>query len=369
MKIAFITTTMFSYGNGPANFAVNLLRLRDQFIKRGFSFIFLTEEPPEKPETAVENVALGLSSRLGPLSMLGRPYDYYKALKARDYDARIWNFSLVAAFTLWKKSKSSPIKDVVFVNDPFSVDLKKNGSIKTALRYKTFRQFERYSCRKANLVVANSEVLKELLVNEYEIAPDKITVLFKGINFSEIKVVKTDYTIDKEAPIKVCFVKSNHIAGGLQLLCDALALLNYQFILTVIGPNAIEPFFHEYDNIQIHLKGRQPKSVVYEQMSSSDFFAVPFLLEAFGQVNMEAFKVGVPTVILPTNYQMLLHDKSYAHIPETVDKEDIAHSISALINKKTDDRESMSAKGKEIVSLTYGIQTMSDQLIKILGEL
>jgi glycosyltransferase involved in cell wall biosynthesis len=369
MKVAFITSTMFSYSNGPANFAINLWKSLEKFNREHIYFQFFTEETPDLVVSEISKVSLKWSSRLGFVSMLGRPLDYDAAIREHHYDVRIWNFSLVASWTLLNKKNSDKTKDVVFVNDPFSAGFECFNWSRISIRYWAFRQFERYSCRKADIVVANSDVLKELLIKEYNLSTDKVKVLLKGIDFDEIKVKKHNYYIDTKSPIKVCFVKSNHVAGGLKLLCDSLSLLPYEFSVTVIGPRVIESYFYDYQKIKINLKGRQKKEEVYHTLAESDLFAVPFLLEAFGQINMEAFQVGVPTLILPTNYQMLLHDNSYAHIPLSTKVNDISESIESIIQMPAIKREQFAVHGRNAVSSKYDRSLMVDSMTKILQDL
>jgi glycosyltransferase involved in cell wall biosynthesis len=361
---------MFSYANGPANFAVNLHKSSRFFKDKNLNITFFTEDIELISITDVRRVKLKWSKWLGFLSMLGRPIDYRNALDLNAYNVRIWNFSLVAYWALFKKQKIDTTKDVVFVNDPFSVDSKGFEWKRTSIRYWVFRKLERYSCRKSDLVIVNSEVLKKLLVREYDLSPKKVKVLLKGIDFEEIKVEKQNYEIDLIKPIKICFVKSNHVSGGLQLLCNSLRALNdYRFVISIIGPGYIESFYYEYENVQIDLKGRLPKNQVYEIMASSDIFFVPFLLEAFGQVNMEAIKIGVPTIILPTTYQLLLHDPEYVHIPKSAICSDVSTTIRTVIEMDELKRSNMARIGKLVVGRKYDLQNMNHTFVKMLLQI
>ncbi|MEZ4903994.1 MAG: hypothetical protein R2822_20735 [Spirosomataceae bacterium] len=99
----------------------------------------------------------------------------------------------------------------------------------------TFQQFEKLSAHKHRLVIANSEFLRQRIQNTYKLPVQRVQKLYKSIPLDTI-VFNPDRAFD--TPIKVLFVKADYLVGQLPLVAASLKKLsNYQFYLTVVGPN------------------------------------------------------------------------------------------------------------------------------------
>lgn len=350
MKVAFLTTTMFSRLNGPANFAVNLYN----FTKKNHSKIqitFFTEDHKENNE--VVQVPVKWSKIFNKLGMLIKALEYDRALPEEQFDIAVWNFSVVGWFSVFKNKK---IKNIVFVNDQLSLNSKWTLNY-SSIRYKIFKIFESYSCRNAEHVITNSNSIKKKLIEEYNLKPEKISVLYKGIEIPDYNQLKTDWTIDTNSYIKVGFVKTNYIEGGLEILCEALSeLSDYQFEIIVAGPEKVSFNLDKYSNIKINVKGRLDRKELLSELIQTDFYCVPSLNEAFGQANIEAMALQVPTIILPTDNQLAIHDRDYCWIPKDITMLSLSSTIQELINCPISIRKNKSVKARTIIEKNYSIQ-------------
>ena len=162
-----------------------------------------------------------------------------------------------------------------------------------------FKQFERLSAQKHQLVIANSEFLQERIRKTYHLPAEKVKKLYKSIPLDDIEF-NPHRTF--ESPIKVLFVKADYLVGQLPLVAKALKNLpEYQFLLTVVGPEPwfeshLKSFFVTIPNVQLDYVGPQPQSRVYEYMRSYDIFCVPSYTEAFGVANIEALAHGISVI-------------------------------------------------------------------------
>lgn len=343
-KYTFITSTMFSRSNGPANFAMNLYN----HFRIDSRLLFLTPDVDvQKPY--IQRVKRYWSNKIKPLSMLILGYELFQGLKKIDTEVVIWNFSVLSWFTILFGRKD--LKHIVFVNDSLSLDVKFGFSYNN-IRLSLFRVFEKYTCRKSSIVITNSYVVKNKLVEEYNIEKSKIEVLYKGLMLSEVSEVKTNFTLDET--IQISFVKSNYKIGGLDKLCQSLALIsNRQFVIHVFGPSEIEDSYYNYANISIKLYSKIPKDELFKEIIKTDIFCVPCSVEAYGQANMEAIALQIPTIILPTNYQMYLHNDSYGYIPKTDTVESISTKIMEVLQLDYKEKEQRAIVGRKYVKDNY----------------
>lgn len=361
MKIAFLTTTMFSKTNGPANFAVNLYNLSKRNPQE-MEIDFITED--SKACKRVVNVTTKWSSILRPIGMVIKSIEYFKAINENYYDIKIWNFSVISWFTIFSSRSAS--KNVVFVNDKLSLDFTFNYTY-SSIRYGIFRLFESYTCRNADRVITNSVVLKRKLVSNYNVSENKIKVLYKGITIPELNQVKTNWEIKRGAVIQLSFVKTNYVAGGLEMLCNALSeLKDFVFEIKVVGPTKITNINLDFDNITISCLGKLNKGELFETIKQTDFFCVPCIEEAFGQANIEALALQIPTIILPTEIQLKIHSDDYCWFPDRCDISSLSKEISHLLESPSSYRKEKALIARQVMRNKYSFQTTFRKLKQIL---
>lgn len=354
MKVAFLTTTMFSRTNGPSNFAVNLYDLANS-NKQNIDFQFITEDT--KNELGVIYVPTKWSSILSQVGMIIKSIEYYKAIKGLEFDLKVWNFSIIGWYSIYKNKNNT--KNVVFVNDQLSLDCRFNFSY-SYVRYKIFRFFESYTCKRADCVITNSEVLKKKIIENYKVKEHKVKVLYKGINTPKLEQAKNNWSIKTNDNIKVSFVKTNYVEGGFEMLCEALSKLNHlKFEILVVGPSKIDKVKIDYKNIAIKCLGRLNKEELYNVISKTDLYCVPCLNEAFGQANIEALALQIPTIILPTDIQVNLHSKEYCWFPKESTNLSLSDEILELVNATELQRKEKVLRARQIMETKYSIESTS----------
>lgn len=354
MKVAFLTTTMFSRTNGPSNFAVNLYNLANS-KNSNVDFQFITEDTIN--EQGIIFVPTKWSSILSQIGMIIKSIEYYKAIKNLEFDLKVWNFSLIGWYSIYNNKNNT--KNVVFVNDQLSLDCRFSFSY-SYVRYKIFRYFESYTCKRADCIITNSEVLKKKIIQNYKVKEDKVKVLYKGINIPKLEQAKNNWSIKKNDNIKISFVKTNYVEGGFEMLCEALSKLNHlKFEILVVGPLKIDKVKSDYINIAIKCLGRLDKEELYTVISKTDLYCVPCLNEAFGQANIEALALQIPTIILPTDIQVNLHSKEYCWIPKECSYLSLSNEILELINATELQRKEKAIGARQIIGAKYSIESTS----------
>ena len=302
MKILFCTNAFENVTNGPVRFANIILEINELFPKHEVRIV--TEDVSEKRLEKLKyvyKVKVAIPRLLKPFGQLLRWFIYYRKVKKieKTYDFDILVF--INSFNGTWASLVSKKPTVGMINDEKNMLSEwKNFALKP-LWFKrfAFKQFERLSAHKHQLVIANSEFLQEKIRKTYHLPAEKVKKLYKSIPLNDIEFNPNRAL---ESPIKVLFVKADYLVGQLPLVAEALKNLpEYQFFLTVVGPEPwfeshLKSFFVHSSNIQLDYVGPQPQERVYEYLRSHAIFCVPSYTEAFGVANIEALAHGISVI-------------------------------------------------------------------------
>lgn len=296
MKILFCTNVFRVVENGPVKFANLILRINQLYP--GHEIHILTEDIAAS-EGVLHRVRLPHYLRKSYLSQFFRMWIYHQeAMKTRKkfpFDTLVYNNAIVG---LWSALR---FKDtVVMINDDNNLPASRT---KLGLRFGSLKQFvfhwvERTVAKRARLVIANSNYLKEAVVDAYGLSPFKVHRLYKAVEIISVPFPKVSDLIE---PIRVLFVKSDYQRGGLLVLIDALQKLPYQFQLTIVGPqgpaiHSIRSYSESAHNVRTVFLGKISQFQIVQVLSGTDIFCVPSYREALGVANLEAMAAGVPVV-------------------------------------------------------------------------
>ena len=302
MKILFCTNAFENITNGPVRFANIILEINERYPQHELRI--LTEDVSESRLTQlryVHKVAVNIPRWLKPLGQVLRWFIYYREIKKieKDYDFDVLVF--INSFNgLWASFASSK-PTVGMINDEKNMLATwANFELKPLwMKRFVFQNFERWSASRHKLVIANSEFMRRRVFQTYQLPPEKVAKLYKSIPLSGIEFIPNRAF---GQPIKILFVKADYLVGQLPVLAQALkTLANYQFLLTVVGP---EPWFEAHlrslfvgiANLALDYVGAQPQERVFEYMRAYDIFCVPSYTEAFGVANIEALAHGISVV-------------------------------------------------------------------------
>lgn len=185
--------------------------------------------------------------------------------------------------------------------------------------------------------VALSNIIKNTIIEEYNINRNDIPVIFNGINLSNA-IEKKDYDI--KGKIKIIHIgrfskQKNHI--GLIQIFEELYNINKNVELILIGigeeKEKIEKMVLE-KNINNSVKFLGQQDDVYKYLNQADIFVFPSLWEGIPMTIIEAMATGLP--IVATNVggiNDMLVDYEEALVVE-VDNKKILESILSLINNE-----------------------------------
>jgi glycosyltransferase involved in cell wall biosynthesis len=371
MKILLISSTFEGITHGPAKFANLMMKINDIYPEHEIRI--LTPDIKSSVPHKIYKVKRFMPPRpFGVFWVYTDNFIYYKALmKVReeyDFDVLLFNNAIQSWKTAAKHKKNflvaGMINDDEYVRRSlFDFELNKKWWI-DILR----KPLERAACKSLDLVITNSNYLQKIVIEEYCIAPEHITRLYKSVDLTKIDF-RNDQQIDIDQEIKILFVKNDFKRGGLENLVKSLSKIKeYKFRLVVMGPmekdrKKINNYFIGRDNIVLDFKGPTSQEMVFEAMGHCDIFCVPALREALGVANIEALAAGIPVVSSDAGgIPEILSQGAFGWISPKGDVEKLAKSIRQCIENTTL-RKQKSTEGRIHVENQFSDKRMLQNII------
>jgi UDP-glucose:(heptosyl)LPS alpha-1,3-glucosyltransferase len=217
--------------------------------------------------------------------------------------------------------------------------IKKIGPRRLALSYLEHRIFVDKGCK---VVMTNSELVKRNIIEHYMMDPEKIVVIYNGVDTSRFnpkvkekyrKSLRDKYSIRKDEIVLV-FVSNNFKLKRLDLVLEAMVLLkNNKIRLFVIGADNHRTYLRWAINNsladQVLFLG--PKRNIEKYYAASDIFVLPTLYDAFANVCLEAMACGLPVITSDSNGAAdLIRDNENGFILKTHKADELSARIKAL---------------------------------------
>ena len=168
---------------------------------------------------------------------------------------------------------------------------------KLNLLHPLYLYLEEKCFKNAKKIIANSEMVKKEIIDSYKINPEKVRVIYSGIDLNEINYklsfdkLSNEFNIKKQIPI-ILFVGSGYKRKGVYEFLKIIASLeNNNAIAFIIGK---EKKINFYKNMAIDLGIESkviftgPRNDVDDFYNISDIFLFPTHYEPFGNVILEA---------------------------------------------------------------------------------
>lgn len=227
-------------------------------------------------------------------------FPYYKACHKisgeYEFDMVVFNNAITGIWSAIKLNK--PVIGMINDDNSASTSWRNFNGSRKWFRYIIFKCLEKAACDFESGIIINSHFLKELLLKIYIPDPSRLKILCKGIRVDNLRPPKLSLL---KSPVKILFIKSDFMRGGLFDLIAALDLLkNISFELQIVGPKMIYKHEildkHKLSNDIIRFIGPANEETVKRLMSESDFLIIPAHQEAFGVANAEALAAGLSVI-------------------------------------------------------------------------
>ena len=233
------------------------------------------------------------------------------------------------------------------------------------------RYFNKKSLEGCNGIISNSNFIKNEIIFQYNLNPDKIHVVHRGIDTKkfEVKIDKTKYTNHK-----VLFVGPNmERKGGIYVLKAFLHVVKEfpDATLTLIGSCSFvyKKLLHRIiskNNLQdkVKLIDHVLQSELIPLYAEANVFAMPSLIEALGQVYMEALMSKTPVIGCDVGGVSEVITNEVGFLVKPKDSRAISDCIINLFNdpKKA---EEMGRKGRERIQNNFNIDGMIKKTLEV----
>lgn len=245
---------------------------------------------------------------------------------------------------------------------------------KLNLLHPVYLYLERKCFTKAKLIIANSNMVKQQIIDSYKIEPSKIKVIYNGIELKKIEYAKSfkklskEFSINASLPI-ILFVGSGFKRKGVAEFLHILSKLKLkEFKAFVIGK---ETNLNHYLDLSQKLRIKDqviftgPRADVDDFYSISDIFLFPTHYDPFSNVVLEAmnFENVVFTTKLNGASEILNEDFIMA---SPIDNK-VINSIDKLLANK-DELNSEKLKNKKISEL-FSIKNNLDRTLEAIYEI
>lgn len=252
--------------------------------------------------------------------------------------------------------------------------IKKIGPRRLALSYLEHKIFMDKGCK---VVMTNSELVKRNIIEHYMMDPEKIVVIYNGVDTSRFnpkvtekyrKSLRDKYSIRKDEIVLV-FVSNNFKLKRLDLVLEAMVLLkNNRIRLFVIGADNHRTYLRWAINNSL---GDQvlffgPKRNIEKYYAASDIFVLPTLYDAFANVCLEAMACGLPVITSDSNGAAdLIRDNENGFILKTQKADELAARIKALEDESDRVRMGDNAAAK---AACFTIEKHLSEVLKLYGR-
>jgi glycosyltransferase involved in cell wall biosynthesis len=258
--------------------------------------------------------------------------------------------------------KSKNQKSVVTIHDLAFLLYPETFPAKDAFLHKLY---VREAITKANHLIAITEATKKDIVKFYKVNPDKITVIYHGVDKDRFRLmkegeenlvtdVKSKYNITKPYILYIGNVQPRkNIQGLIKAYQKMSKNTSHDYQLVIAGAKAwlVEDVMKEIgENYRedIIFTGRFEDAQLPPLLWGSNLFVLPSFYEGFGLPILEAMACGVPTLV--SNTPSLVEvggDASLSFDPHSID--DMAKVLDNVISNP-DLRTEMREKGLKRVA-------------------
>ena len=231
------------------------------------------------------------------------------------------------------------------------------------LRY--LRWSTRYALRNARQIIAVSENTKRDLIKLYGGQPEKIKVIYHGVDVRPLasnKIVRPSGPDD--CPF-ILFIGRLEAKKNIQGLVKAFDFLKKKYRvphkLILVGPKGYG--YQEFKSRDVIEKGYISQEEKSELLKNADLFVLPSFYEGFGMPVLEAQAVGCPVVASNVSSMPEVAGQGALLIkPENI--EEIAEAIYRIISNE-EFRRDLIAKGNENVK-KFSWQKCAKETLRVL---
>lgn len=254
--------------------------------------------------------------------------------------------------------------------------LKAMGPRRLVLGYLERRIFLGDGCK---MVLSLSHMVKRHIIQHYGTNPDKIEVIYNGVNHSRFHPgvreehrapVREENGIGEDE-IALLFISNDHRRKNLSLLLAAMRQLKKSphFRLLVAGNDNPRPYrkWVRQNGLERQVLFLGSRRNIERYYAAADIFVFPTHYDTFGNVCLESMACGLPLIASDTcGGSELIQEGKNGYILRTQDPQELAERILSLEDLST--RQAMGAAATKTAAV-YTMERHLSQLINLYEKL
>jgi UDP-glucose:(heptosyl)LPS alpha-1,3-glucosyltransferase len=202
-------------------------------------------------------------------------------------------------------------------------------------------EMERRCFNSSRAIIANSKMVKNDIIRNYSISPDKIHVIYKGVDTEVFQPVKNDVKKALRASCQfreeniLLFIGADFKRKGVMPLLKAFALLESKSVrLIVAGRRASSEYVTMTEKLGIDKRVTfwGPEKEIKKLYGMADVFVLPTIYDPFSNATIEAMATGLPVITTQHNgASEIIEDGVQGYIVGPLDVALLAHRIDAAL--------------------------------------
>jgi len=230
---------------------------------------------------------------------------------------------------------------------------------------------EKRSFLNAKKIIANSKMVKNQIISNYKIDPDKIEVIYNGIEIKKFDKLKAKESLKKEFDIDdekiILFVGSGFERKGVKEFLEIISKIDLDFKAFIVGKDKnIKKYKKIAKDLGLEKKVifTGPRKDVDTFYAASDIFLFPTHYEPFSNVVLEAMSFENVTFTTLKNGACEILPKDF------VMKNPKDFSIVSKIKELLTDEKTLEKNQKEMreISKNYTIEKNAQKTLEVINE-
>lgn len=367
MKVAFIKRN-FSYHGGAERYLSTLI---SALKKKGWGIHIFANKWITHEEIIFHKVPIL------PLDSFLRAYSFNRNLKInlKEFDCVI-SFERTTNQHIYRAGEGCH-RRWLELRASFESKIKR-FSFKLNPLHRYYLRLEREIFEKTPLIIANSQMVKNEIINYYETPSSKIKVIYNGVDTEKfspenrLKNSQLRQALNLPEDMKIIlFVGSGFKRKGLTTLLKAMAILkNKPYHLLVIGKGDIKKYMKKSKDLGIENKVffMGTRKEIENFYALADLFVLPTIYDPFSNATLEAMASGIPVITTTNNgvAELIEEGKEGFIIKNPFDHEELADKINAAI-ENTEKMGEFARKKAEHFTIQRAVEEFTECIKKFLS--
>lgn len=234
---------------------------------------------------------------------------------------------------------------------------------------------EKKTFENAGIIIANSNMVKDDIIRNYSIPPEKISVIYNGVDLQRFRPADAEKKEGAKSSIGlqgmkvILFVGADLDRKGLPVLLKAFSAMKEKGVRLVAAgkkPKSRHISMAKKLGIEKDVIFRGPEKDVTKLYAAADIFVLPTIYDPFSNATLEAMASGLPVITTSGNGVSELIDNGVEGyvVDSPADPDILAKKISAALSGNKDMGKNARSKSEgfpiqravdEIVALISGI--------------